>query len=476
MSDKPQNNENQEQEKDEKKQKEGHIKIQIGEKEKEKDEKEKEKDEKEKQKQEEEKKKKEEEEKKKKEEEEKKKPKFIENVDFSSFDLDGYISNYVGHTRIHRLIYIAEHSRVHHMEALRMVLHEIKNTLNTQLYMDLMSRFQEELSGTVPFDQDWVDDTLAKATQEYDTLDTQLKLGKQNLIKGYFLQEIGFTKPEHIIDMCLNVILASIEMKSYGHVISYVKATQNKTTMKLEAISGLAKLDSKDFRTAATKFLHISTHIPFDYPEVISPQDIAIYGTLCALATFRRSEIFEKVLQNESFKNFLEYVPEVKQLANDFYYSRYLSFVNILDSLKPQLLLDLHLGHHVEKLYSQIRSKALLQYFSPFVSLNMKTMAKDFATDIDSLEKEISLLIAEDEMKAKIDSHNKILHSCKVDIRSQTFKDALGKGETYYRKTKSLLLRANLLRQNMTVRVKKQKNARNANIAHQMLAMFGRRF
>jgi COP9 signalosome complex subunit 1 len=82
----------------------------------------------------------------------------------------------------------------------------------------------------------------------------------------------------------------------------------------------------------------------------MAPQDVAVYGALCALASFDRSDlkvppflyylfpgvgfpsismfhsmiefIQSKVIDNVNFRNFLELVPEVREFVNDFY-SRY---------------------------------------------------------------------------------------------------------------------------------------------------------
>ena len=58
---------------------------------------------------------------------------------------------------------------------------------------------------------------------------------------------------------------------------------------------------------------------------------------------------------------------------HDFYNSRYASCLKTLEKLKPDLLLDLHLHDHVAALYTDIRSKALVQYFSPFVAQHAHT-------------------------------------------------------------------------------------------------------
>ncbi|KAM6552608.1 hypothetical protein CsatB_013370 [Cannabis sativa] len=73
------------------------------------------------------------------------------------------------------------------------------------------------------------------------------------------------------------------------------------------------------------QFLETNPELGNNYNEVIAPQDVAIYGGLCALASFDRTELkafnFSSLgtkLDNLNFRNFLELVPEVRELINDF--------------------------------------------------------------------------------------------------------------------------------------------------------------
>ena len=73
--------------------------------------------------------------------------------------------------------------------------------------------------------------------------------------------------------------------------------------------------------------------------------------------------------------------------------------MDYLGSLKANLLLDIHLHDHVDTLYDQIRSKALIQYTHPFVSVDMRMMADAFKTSVAGLEKELEALITEDQIQ-----------------------------------------------------------------------------
>jgi len=263
--------------------------------------------------------------------------------------------------------------------------------------------------------------------------------------------------------MCLNVIKVSIEMKNYAHVANYVSKAEQTPDLsdkvviaKLKVVSGLGNLESRKYKNAAKKFIETTIELGNNYTEVISCQDIAVYGTLCALAQFDRAELKKRVLDNLSFRNFLELTPEVRELINDFYTSRYASCLRVLEKLKPTLLLDVNLHEHVEELYKQIRSKALVQYFSPFISVDLQTMAQAFNTNVAGLEKELSKLIMESKIQARIDSHNKRLFARQTDQRSSTFDKTFQIGEEYQENTKATLLRVNLMRNDFVVKSSKQ--------------------
>lgn len=137
-----------------------------------------------------------------------------------------------------------------------------------------------------------------------------------------------------------------------------------------------------------------------------------------------------KVLDSVPFKSFLETAPTIRELLQDFYCSRYASCLDHLARLKvlagslraayspqPQLELDFFFSEHVNFLFDKIRAKAIVQYFSPFVSVNLNTMADALKTNVPALEKELSRLIMEGQISARIDSHNKVCGPRRVITR-----------------------------------------------------------
>ncbi|CAH2063280.1 unnamed protein product [Thlaspi arvense] len=407
-------------------------------------------------------------------------------------DIEAYAALYKGRTKIMRLLFIANHyggNQTVQLEALRMAYDEIKKGENTQLFREVVNKINGRLGEKYAMDSSWCETVDRRAEQRKGKLENELSSYRTNLIKesirmgyndfGDFYYACGLlgdafknyirtrdycTTAKHIIHMCMNAILVSIETGQFTHVTSYVnKAEQNPETLdpiiaaKLRCASGLAHLELKKYKLAARKFLDVNPELGNSYNEVIAPQDVATYGGLCALASFDRSELkafilfsflsfFAKVIDNINFRNFLELVPEVRELINDFYSSRYASCLEHLGNLRANLLLDIHLHDHVDTLYDQIRKKALIQYTLPFVSVDLSRMADAFKTSVSGLEKELEALITDNQIQARIDSHNKILYARHADQRSATFQKVLQMGNEFDRDVRAMMLRANILK------------------------------
>jgi len=408
------------------------------------------------------------------------------------FDLDAYSSRYSGHTKIMRLLFIAQRFPAKRTQCLEQALALLKGTRNTALYRRVYEQTTEVevLSALPPMDSAWADAEDKKAAAELEALENELNANKQNLIRknirtgynaiGALLEARGdfnnalrnyirtqdyCTGADQILEMCLHVIEVSLQLGNFAHVLNYVaKAEQTQglsdkpgVVAVLRAVAGLAQLENRKYKAAARKFLETNWGAQHHLlsGDLLAAQDIASYGALCALAEFSRPELKQEVLENSSFKNFLALVPQVQQMLVDFYESRYASCLKSLDTLKNDLQLDIHLHDHVTALYEKVRSKALVQYFSPYVAVDLNKMAGAFQTTVLELEKELAKLIADGVIAARIDSHNKRLVAQHTDERSATFQSTVSLGEDFQSSTRAMLLRVNLVRANMIVKPSK---------------------
>lgn len=148
--------------------------------------------------------------------------------------------------------------------------------------------------------------------------------------------------------------------------------------------------------------------------------------------------------------------------------------------MQPELSLDMYLCAHVDKLCQEIRSRGIIQYFHPYLSVDLHQMAQTFNTETASLEKEICELIAADKIQARMDSYEKvgslcarcehcdecreadawsdclrtpqILYAYTPNKRNATYKRAFDVGRKYAAESRNLLLRMSLLKNNVVIR------------------------
>ncbi|KAH0629415.1 hypothetical protein JD844_011473 [Phrynosoma platyrhinos] len=373
-------------------------------------------------------------------------------VENPTLDLEQYAASYSGLMRIERLQFIADHCPQLRVEALKMALSFVQRTFNVDVYEEIHRK-------------------LTEATRRgHDDLgDHYLDCGDlSNALKCYSRARDYCTSAKHVINMCLNVIKVSVYLQNWSHVLSYVSKAESTPEIaevqrgerdsqtqailtKLKCAAGLAELAARKYKQAAKCFL-LASFDHCDFPELLSPSNVAVYGGLCALATFDRQELQRNVISSSSFKLFLELEPQVRDIIFKFYESKYASCLKMLDEMKDNLLLDMYLAPHVRTLYTQIRNRALIQYFSPYVSADMRKMATAFNTTVAALEDELTQLILEGLINARIDSHSKILYARDVDQRSTTFEKSLLMGKEFQRRAKAMILRAAVLRNQIHVK------------------------
>ena len=220
---------------------------------------------------------------------------------------------------------------------------QVKSGKNTTLYKEVVEMIGDKLGNVL--DPQWLERTQEQNEKQADKLDVDLCQHKLNSIKekvrmghndlGNHHYAVGnlnealkcfmrtrdyVTSTKHTVDMCLSIIRVSVEMGNFSHVINYVtKAEQQpeqptdlSVVAKLRAAAGLAHLDGCKYKQAALKFTQMKIEVGKEnnqpiiknihpdelcYSEVMAPQDVAIYGGLCALATFDRTELASKVIR-----------------------------------------------------------------------------------------------------------------------------------------------------------------------------------
>ncbi|KAL9043169.1 MAG: hypothetical protein Q9180_000049 [Flavoplaca navasiana] len=417
--------------------------------------------------------------------------------DLPKSDLEQYIANYRGKTRVDRLLLIGTTAPLLAPEALRAAVSEAKQGRDVGRYDAVLAAVREILPGdinAVP-DSAWVDRTNRQVKAESDRLETELKGYKNNLIKesirmgyddlGQHFHRTGdlvnsvkaygrmrdfCTTASHVVIMSLRLINVSIDQGNWLAVQTNVQKLRSpgqlsteaqQMTAKLSAAMGLALLASGNFREAAQEFVEADprmTQARLDDPsdaeafnEVMTPNDIAVYGGLCALASMDRNELQKQVLENGKFRTYLELEPHIRRAITFFVSSKYSACLNILESYRSDYLLDIHLQRHLGELYFRIRSKAIQQYFIPFSRVSFDALASAFDTDEHTIEQELTSMIKRKHLDARIDLVDRVLLSRTANVRSDLHENALRTAKEYERTAHLRILRMEMLNAGLEV-------------------------
>ncbi|GAU92725.1 hypothetical protein RvY_04772 [Ramazzottius varieornatus] len=177
----------------------------------------------------------------------------------------------------------------------------------------------------------------------------------------------------------------------------------------VRACMAVYRMSSGSYKDAADLFTSLVPEA-CDFPMVIVGRDIAVYGTLCALAAYDRQTLKDKVINNKNFKSFLENAPEIRNLIENFHKSKFRQFLQAFEEQRNTLLLDLLFASHVEPVFRLIRQRGIVEYFRCYASVTLAEMAQEFRYTVAELQEELVKMILGNQLPARIDSLQQVLN------------------------------------------------------------------
>ncbi|KAF3391737.1 COP9 signalosome complex subunit 1 [Penicillium rolfsii] len=423
-----------------------------------------------------------------------------------------------GRTRFDRLYLIGTSSTALSTEALKLAVAEAKSGKDISRY----EKAVRALSEVAPKEEDasldgtWVHNVQRQVQAQSERLEQELRGYKNNLIKesirmgnediGNHYYETGdllgaskaytrmrdyCTTPNHIASMLFKLINVSVERGDWLAVQANVQRLRNaqskpedqlKNQPKMAAAMGLAQMHTGSYLEAANNFLSTDISLADSFNEIITPNDIAVYGGLCAMASMDRGDLQRRVLENSAFRNFLELEPHIRRAIAFFCNSKFRPCLDILEAYRTDYLLDLHLQRHVSELYTLIRTKAIKQYLVPFSRVTLTSMATIFAPEVIGGEaqptsvsspfvQELIQLVKKGVLDARIDLEKGVLVSNQTELRTDVQEKALESLRSFNQETHLRILRASVLHAGLEVRGPESERRPRANQGSNMRGM-----
>eukprot|EP01023_Acetabularia_acetabulum_P060167 TRINITY_DN7231_c0_g1_i1.p1 TRINITY_DN7231_c0_g1~~TRINITY_DN7231_c0_g1_i1.p1 ORF type:complete len:417 (-),score=45.74 TRINITY_DN7231_c0_g1_i1:189-1439(-) len=397
-------------------------------------------------------------------------------------EIENYVNCYSGYGKLRRLLFALQRAREKgesgvENDVLCILLTELRSSRNTGLYKEI---FGSGDVGGSRYDEEWVSKTDEQAGFEEAQLLQDLAGSQTNLIKesirqshqllGDFYCQRGelqkalksysrsrdyCTTTAHTLDTCLRIIKVSLQLDYYPQCSSFCERALQiigeegdkvVALSKVQAARGLVALEREDYAEAGLRFCDVKFEMEDQFNEVVSGQDVACIAIICGLASFSRSQVEKLLLQNGHLKQFLELVPDVRQLAFDYFHGRYQALFVGLQNVSKWLQEDMYLCKHIAKLCDEIRNRSLIQYTQPYISVKLDTMALAFNSQVPEIEAFLTKLIRDGKIIARIDSQSKIMYARHQDVKNASFKTALKTANKFFVQSRAILIRANLLK------------------------------
>ena len=303
-----------------------------------------------------------------------------------------------------------------------------------------------------------------------------------NAVKAYSRMRDYCTTSAHIASTAFRIVSVAIEQRNWLAVQSQVVKIRNlqmkpddqaRTQPKVQAAMGLQQMCSGEYRDAAMSFLATEPTLGESYNDVLTSNDVAVYGGLCALASMSRTELQTKVLENGNFRTFLELEPHIRRAISFFCASKYSQCLDILESYRADYLLDLYLQPHVKEVYKRVRTKSIVQYFQPFSRVNLDSMEKMFGqtsgvqgkangTSTQWFREELISLIESGKLNARIDLETGVLVAKESNPRAEMQQEAEKMVDNFIEEARLKLIRLNAINAGLEVKAPPKKKGWDA--------------
>jgi len=365
------------------------------------------------------------------------------------FDLEAYIGRYPAgsESRLQRLLFIARKTQDHSeltKQAYVLAERHMRENLNVRCYKDVFG--DNTNKGEIVYDAAWVQETELNSQTSMETLEARLSAAQAHLQKeairtaylaiGEFARQRGdlqqalravmrsrdyCTNRSQTAHVCLLIIELAMDTKNYPQVHDYVAKAEHSTIpgdttfpLKLRVASGAANLAQGKFKEAAGQLTSIPNQESISGDTVVSPEDIAQYGTLCGLASLGRNEL-QRLLDTQA-SGFLDLVPPLRDALQRYCRADYPGCLRILQELYPSLQLDMILAPHLDKLSETIMHKCCIEYLKPYRKVNLAQMATIFSIPVERLIEMLATLIGSGRIpNARIDCLSQTLERLSED-------------------------------------------------------------
>ncbi|CAG9539594.1 unnamed protein product [Cercopithifilaria johnstoni] len=203
---------------------------------------------------------------------------------------------------------------------------------------------------------------------------------------------------------------------------------------RLRSYEGLYKMSVRDLKGAAALFLEA---VPtFGSYELMTYEQLIFYTIISAVYALERPDLRTKVIRCNEIQEQLtgggenNELVSVRHYLEAFYGCRYDELFAVLAKLEGERLkFDRYLAPHYNFYSRAMRLKAYEQFLTPYKTVRLDMMAKDFGVSKEFVDKELHRLIATGQLHCRIDAVRGIIIMNHPDTKNHLYHSVIKDGD-----------------------------------------------
>ena len=205
---------------------------------------------------------------------------------------------------------------------------------------------------------------------------------------------------------------------------------------KLKVYEALYLCATRQFKASAELFLNAIT--TFTATEVLTYELIVFYTVVLAVVSLDRPALMESVVENPEILATIDTTPGLRDLLTSLTDCDYGTFFRALADMADRIHSDFLLHPHFRYYLKEARVTVYSQYLQSYKSVSLDSMAGAFGVGVDFMDEELSGLISEGRVAAKIDRVDGVVYTTRPDPKNAAYQQVVKMGDHVLNKLQKL--------------------------------------
>lgn len=278
--------------------------------------------------------------------------------------------------------------------------------------------------------------------------------------EAYRISYCFSVNPEDLIKVSIRLGIASLYNQNYSFGLKFVKEANfknmenpkdAKTTNMLNTILALLYAGNGNLSEVASHLWENPICSIEELSSISSEKDLAFYSIMSGLMHFSRKKFKDDYYSKPYFRILLENFPDMFDLGSTYINFDFDKYFKLLNAFGREFRHDFYFSNQIAGVMQKCKKKVMVTYIIPYKTVDLNEMAESFGMSLEDTERAVAELIVGGEIKARIDSYNKILYTKIDNVKLESFKKAVKVGSDFLKGMESMMLKHYLKKKNVDI-------------------------